>query len=163
MFLASFYPVSEKSSVNLTGKINESIINTYEENEEIFKNSFEPEILKEITLIEQPVKNENDEMEIVKEQFIDKSEEGEYRDENKNVTTSVIKNSFETLLDLKRKQKLEKDKVNKNKPYTVDYDLYKTFWGFQKFLRSENKICCESKEKWEIVVRHIQGLLITLI
>lgn len=118
MFLAAVYPLSERSAVNLMGKVNTGNCTAYEDKEE-FLSAVTSDVAP---LVETEEKREEDEVH-------GEEEDGEVSDSGAmDVTVVGQMNNLSSAIE-------------------YDYSLYRTFWDIQKFLSSDPK-STSSKSSW---------------
>ena len=163
MFLSSVYGTSEKSAVNLGGKINDANNTLFETNVSSFQEAFEPEVLRKFELAYEAEQNSDQ----LKTKMVKSSssstikEEGEADGEEEQEATGDAKcKTHET--DEVENEKMGSYTTTKytktGKNLQIDHELYQTFWGFQKHFTSDNK-SLDSKEKWKALTKQIDVIL----
>jgi len=156
LFLAKFFPFSERSGLNVISEFNLDNVTNYSKEDQEPKPVVKEEIKEESSSKEdKKEKNEEDEVEIVmdideKNDITDKLNE-KVKDKKEATKSKKVESK-----DEKRKlkpQKSESDDQNLN----VDYSLYKKFWQIQDFFR--NPVQCYQKDPWKTFSQHSSDVL----
>lgn len=138
MFLASVYPLSEKSAVNLMGKVNVGNV-THFEDEEDFKSALSGSATKDDTKVDgqdEAAETNEAKLSAAGKEAIKESIEGEEMEVEEAVPSSSVGES------------------------PVNYHLYKVFWEIQSFLSCDPKVM-EQKNKWPELLKSAKLLLDT--
>jgi len=150
LFLAKFFPFSERSGLNVISEFNLDNVTNYSKEDQ------EPKPVKKEEIKEEPAAEEEkkdvEEVEIVMEV-----------DDNKDELTDKVKDKKEVNKSKKVESKDEKRKLKPQKSESedqnlnVDYSLYKKFWQIQDYFR--NPVQCYQKEPWKSFSQHSSDVL----
>jgi len=150
LFLAKFFPFSERSGLNVISEFNLDNVTNYSKEDQ------EPKPVKKEEIKEEPASEEEkkdvEEVEIVMEVDDNKDELNDKAKDKKEVNKSKKVESKDEKRKLKP-QKSESEDQNLN----VDYSLYKKFWQIQDYFR--NPVQCYQKEPWKSFSQHSSDVL----
>lgn len=151
MFLTSVYGTSERSALNLGGKINDANNTHFETDFPVFREAFEPELLRQFELASSVHQNNSTSKMKVSSSSSKIKEDGEEDEDQATAPPDTDDNKTGSYTTAKRFK-------NSKKNFQVNHELYQTFWRFQKYFTSDNK-GLENREKWKSFVEQINIIL----
>ena len=139
LFLAKFFPFSERSGLNVISEFNLDNVTNFNKEDQ------DPKI---------EIKEEKMDVEASEE----KVEEGEQKAKNGGDNDAEAKDTSEKKESGGKKQKLKAQKSEiEDQNLNVDYNLYRKFWQIQDFFR--NPVQCYQKEPWRTFSHHASDVL----
>jgi hypothetical protein len=151
MFLAAIYPLSERSAVNLMGKVNTGNVTGYED-----QTIFESNDAAVGTDLKTVTTDWDEDAEAPQDQV--PSLPSRSPDPPPPRPPILQMELAEDSVTSPPAKKLKTDSAEKSK--TRDYSLYRTFWNIQSFLSSDPKTL-DSKNSWPSLLTDVETILLT--